>query len=150
MKVILQQDVPEIGRKYEVKNVADGFAMNYLLPKKLALFAAESLVVRARKEQEVREEALYAASLKLAAQIKGLHNKSMKLEVSASEAGGLFAGLDAKTIAVAINKEFKVSLEVEQIELEKPIKETGQYEIPVSVGEFRAKIFLTVVAKQDK
>ncbi len=147
MKVILQQDVPDVGRKYEVKNVADGYALNFLIPKKLALYAAAPLVVRAEKDRASREESVRTATAEQASQVKQMNNKKLTIEVKASEAGGLFAGLTAGAIVWAINKEFKVSLEEGNIELEKPIKETGDYEIPVSVGEAHAKILLTVSAK---
>lgn len=146
MKVILQQDIPDVGRKYEVKSVADGYALNFLIPKKLALFAAAPLVAKAAKDQFVREQTLRTETLELTAAVKGLNNKKLTVEVKASRAGGLFAGLTADAVVSAINKEFKVSLEEENIELEKPIKETGEYEIPVSVGETHAKILLTVAA----
>ena len=146
MKVILQQDVPEVGRKHEIRNVADGYALNFLIPKKLALYATEPLVARAEKDHAVQEESFRLQSLAVAKQVHELNNKSFKIEAKASEAGSLFAGLDAETIVSGINKEFNVSLEKNHIKLEKPIKETGEYEISVVVGEVHAKVNLHVVA----
>ena len=147
MKVILQQDVPEVGRKHEIKNVADGYALNFLIPKKLALYATEPLVARVQRDFTLREETHRAAVEKLATQVQSLHSKKLTLKAKASETGGLFAGLDAETIVRAVNKEFNMTLESEHIELEKPIKETGEYEISVAVGEAHAKMQLNVVAQ---
>ena len=147
MKVLLQQDVPDVGRKYDVKNVADGYALNFLIPHKLAVFASDLLVAQAEKQRVKHAESVRVEQETIAARVKELHDKKITITAKASETGGLFAGIDAETIAHALNKEFKLALSEENIELEKPIKEIGEYEIPVVVGEAHAKIFLRIVAK---
>ncbi|TSC62720.1 MAG: large subunit ribosomal protein L9 [Parcubacteria group bacterium Gr01-1014_48] len=147
MKVILQKDVPDVGKKYEVKNVSDGYALNFLIPKKMALYATDALVLKATKDRATREESIRTEEAELQSQVKALHNRKILITAKAAETGGLFAGIDAGAIADALNKEFHVSLAEEHIELEKPIKQTGEYEISVSVGETKAKVVFTVVAK---
>ncbi len=147
MKVLLQQDVPDVGRKYDVKNVADGYALNFLIPHKLAVFASDLLVAQSEKQRAKQTEVLRIEQESAMARVKELHNKKITITAKASETGGLFAGIDAKAIADVLNKEFELALSEENIELEKSIKEIGEHEIHISVGEAHAKVFVTIVAK---
>lgn len=147
MKVILQKDVPDVGKKHEVKNVSDGYAINFLIPKKLALHATNALVAKAVKDHAAHTESIRIEEEKLQSSLKVLHNKKFTIKAKAAETGGLFSGIDAQTVANAINEEFHLSLTEDHVELEKPIKETGDYEISVSVASAHAKVLLTVAAK---
>ena len=130
MKVILLKDVKGIGRRFEEKNVADGFAINKLLPQKLAVAATGTgaAQVKQLKEQDAAHRAgeLKKQELSLA-QVAG---KNITLKMKANEQGHLFQKITAAKIAETTN------LDEDLIELKEPIKQLGTYEIPVGKTKF--------------
>lgn len=147
MKVILQQDIPNVGKKYDVKNVSDGYAMNFLIPRKCAVYATEESernIERMRQEQAVAKQ---TRDEKQAAVVAGLDQKRIEIHAKASEGGSLFAGVPASVVAKALNKEFGLSLEESEIELSQPIKEVGEHAITVSALGVRAKVVVAIIAK---
>jgi large subunit ribosomal protein L9 len=149
MRVVFLDDVEGVARAGEIKNVADGYARNYLLPRRLAAAASSSTVqqaeARARaiaKEQEKLDEAAQAAVAKLA---KG----SIVLKARAGEQGKLFGSVTASDIAVAMSKKAKTEIEHRQVQLESPIKEVGTYEIGVSLTRnVKAQVTVEVQAEE--
>ena len=133
MKIIMLQDVPKIGRKYEVKEINDGYARNFLIPKKLAEIATPSTIAELKKrEEKIRLE----RSMKEEAVVKNLSLvKDVVLEIKAkvNEKGHLFQGIGKKEIAEAIKKAKGAELIEEFIALDKSIKEVGEFDIPVKV-----------------
>jgi len=127
------QDVPKIGRKYEVKEINDGYARNFLIPKKLAEIATPSTIAELKKrEEKIRLE----RSMKEEAVVKNLSLvKDVVLEIKAkvNEKGHLFQGIGKKEIAEAIKKAKGAELIEEFIALDKSIKEVGEFDIPVKV-----------------
>jgi large subunit ribosomal protein L9 len=104
MKVILLQDIPKVGKKYEVKNVKDGFARNFLFPRNLA----EVATPRAVKEIEIRQkQAAQKRELEenlLIQTITGLENKTISYKTKAGKIGQLFDKIDVKDIQEALKK----------------------------------------------
>jgi large subunit ribosomal protein L9 len=147
MKVILLKDVAKIGRKYDVKNVADGYALNFLIPKGAAKVATsealkkiEVLKTELDAERKVQEDLLS----------KNLHEidgKEAKISVKANDKGHLFAALHATDIVTAVKESLGADIIAEFIVLDHPIKETGEHTIEVKVGEKSAKLKLVVEAK---
>ena len=129
MKVILLQDIPKIGRKYEIRNIADGYARNFLIPRKLAVFASTDEIKRTELERARRATEERIHSDLLLKNIKGLEGKTVGIKAKANEKGVLFAGIDKREIAAAIKKQEQFELPIEVIVLEKPIKETGEHSV---------------------
>lgn len=144
MKVILLQDIPKIGRKHEVKSVSDGHAVNFLIPRKLAVFATSEAMKRAKEEglkRVAREETDLAV---LRAAVKSLSGKTIIVRAKTNERGHLFRGIDAEEIAQAIADQGKLVLQAKAIELERPIKETGERPLAIRAGGVSAVITLSV------
>ena len=146
MKVILKQDVRGIGRKYEVKNVADGYAVNFLLPRKLAEFAspeavkkAELLKVATAAEIEIRESLTKA-------QIETLKTVKIELKKKANEKGHLFEKVHESEISDALKSQAHADIAPEFIKLETPIKELGEHKVKVEVGKNKGEFTLLIVA----
>lgn len=146
MKVILLQEVPKIGHKHEVKTVADGFGRNFLLARGLAMVAtAENLkklqVIQARQagENKLREELLQNS-------LSDLKGVTIKLAVKASPEGHLFAGIHQIEIAAALKKQTQLDLDPTLIQLDKPIKQVGEYDIPIKVGDKTGHFKLVIEA----
>lgn len=147
MKVIFLQDVPRVGRKYEVKNIASGYARNYLVPKRLASIATKSnekkiaqIIDREKMKKGEREKGLHETLDK----IKG---KEIVFIQKVSEAGSLFAGIGQDEIAEKLSSELDVIIDRENINLEKPIKETGEFAVSVGTKDNSVEIALKVQAE---
>ena len=129
-----------------MKEVADGYALNFLIPRGLAIQATPDKVAAhlaaQKREGEAREQQNKATS-------EAVHSlKGIRLEISAkaTEKGGLFKSITAADIAKAIHEQRKVSIPVETIALAKPIKETGEHMIKITFGEVKVEITLVIVA----
>ncbi len=148
MKIILLKDANRVGKKYEIKNVADGFAVNSLIPQGIAVPATESYIkfVEAKKKQD----ALMKEEFKKAFEFGLSKLPAGKLHISgkANEKGHLFAGITKMDIIEAFKKETGVALSDEHFELEKPIKEIGERTIEVKIEDTKYK--LTVNVKAEK
>ena len=134
MKVILQQDVKGQGKKGQLVDVSDGYARNFLLPRKLAVIAtAENLNTmkqqeKARKAQEAAEKAQAEATAK---QLEGL---MVKIPAKAGEGGRLFGAVTAKEVSEALSAQHGVNIPKTRLVLEEPIKACGGYQIKAKLG----------------
>src|SRR3989338_10787997 len=131
MKVVLNQDIKGVGKKFEVKDVSDGYACNYLIPNKLAARASSSAIDEASKalsqieaHRKIQEDLVHK-------NLKSLAGASVIFEEKASEQGHLFAGIHEDLIAAEIKKQLDVDLVPSFIFLEKQIKAVGEHEIKV-------------------
>jgi large subunit ribosomal protein L9 len=141
MKVVLLKDVRNIGRAHSVIDVADGHALNYLIPGKLAVLATvSSMKNAAQKESQVSEKRSVEATL-IKERIAALAEGQTVITKKANELGHLYDAVDAKDVAEA------TQLPVEVIALEKPLKELGRHEIAISSGENFGKITIDIVAE---
>src|SRR3989344_5925012 len=130
MKVIFLKDVPRVGRKYDVKEMSDGYATNFLLPRKLAEPATPKAIAELEKKKksiEIEREVQENLLLKNLEAIKG---KAIVIKAKADEKGHLFAQVHKKEIIEAMQAQNHAAIGEEFINLEKPIKETGEHEIP--------------------
>ena len=134
MKVILQQDVRGQGKKGQLVEVSDGYARNFLLPRKLAVIAtAENLNTmkqqeKARKAQEAAEKAEAEATAK---KLEGL---MVKIPAKAGEGGRLFGAVTAKEVSEALADQFGVNIPKARLVLDEPIKSCGGYQIRAKLG----------------
>lgn len=144
MKIILMEDIPTLGRRGEVREVATGYARNYLLPKKLALPATAGNLQnldhlkrqRERAEQKVRDGAQAAAE-----RIAGL---TLAVTTRASEDGRLFGSVTAQDVVEFLERN-QVPLEKRRVVLEEPIKALGEYGVPIRLHhEVTATLKVTV------
>ena len=148
MKVILLQDVKKLGKKGDVIEASDGYARNYLFPRKLAEEATANAlhVVNAKKENERKKKlAELEAAQKLAAELKG---KEVTITAKAGENGRLFGAITNKDIAEVINGQFNLSIDKKKIVMD-TIKVAGGYEIEVKLyPEVSTKMKVVIVPKQ--
>lgn len=136
MKVILLQDVPNVGRKYEVKNVSDGYARNFLFPRKLAEIATTKAIQALElKKKQLEEEKKIQQDL-LKKNLEALNGIKISIKEKTNEKGHLFAAIHQKEIAKILKEQKHIEIFEEMIELEKPIKEIGEYEIKVKDKKF--------------
>ena len=148
MKVILLQDVKKMGKKGDVIEASDGYARNYLLPRKLAEEATANAlhVVNAKKENERKKKlAELEAAQKLAAELKG---KEVTINAKAGDNGRLFGAITNKDVAEVINSQFNLSIDKKKIVVN-TIKVAGTYEVEVKLyPEVSTKMKVNIVPKQ--
>jgi large subunit ribosomal protein L9 len=141
MKVVLLKDVKDMGRAHTTVNVSDGHALNFLIPRKLAVPATASALktaeLRVKQVVDRKELDVKLVEERLAALAEG----KVSIIKKANEQGHLYDGIDAREIAAA------AALPEEAIKLEKPIKEIGTFEIPVAYGENFGKFSIDIVAE---
>jgi large subunit ribosomal protein L9 len=133
MKVILTQDVEGRGRTGDVLDVAQGYAVNYLLPRSLAIQATKGELkqLENRRAKLEREE---NARLAAAEQLKEkLEAESVTIEANAGEEGKLYGSVTSANIAEAVSIQLELAIDKKDIELEEPIKELGEHKTVVRV-----------------
>ena len=148
MKVILLSDVKNVGKKGEVVNTSDGYARNFLFPRKLAQEAtAENLhILNAKKETERRKKlAEIEEAQKIAEKLK---NKEIKITTKTGDNGRLFGAITSKDVAELINKEYGTEVDKKKIVMD-TLKLVGSYDIEVKIyPEVSTKMKVVIAAEQ--
>lgn len=147
MKIILLKDVPKVGRKYDTKDVSDGYAANLLIPRGLAVAATASAVksigiekMKEEGERKIHEELLMK-------NLEGLDGATITLQEKANEKGHLFAGIHKAELLPEIKKQTRLELNSEHIILEKPIKELGEHLVELKGAGKVAKLKVVIEKK---
>jgi large subunit ribosomal protein L9 len=131
MQVVLLEDVRALGKKGEVVKVNDGYARNFIIPKKLGV-EANAANLSALKQQKKREEKIAAAELAAAKELaERIGEKTVKVKVKAGEGGKLFGAVASKEIAEAVKQQWELELDKKKIILPDPIKTMGTHQVPV-------------------
>lgn len=145
MRVILLEDIKSLGKKGEIVNVSDGYARNYVLPKKLGLEAnaanMNDLKLQKENADKVAQEQLKAAQ-ELA---KLLETKEVTLKMKSGEGGRAFGSISSKEIASAAKTQCGLELDKKKIQLPEAIKTLGAYEVSVKLhpkvtGKLKVKV----------
>ncbi len=134
MKVVFLEEVEGSGRIGEVRNVANGYARNYLLPRKLAVAAPDHNVriAQARAEVEAKRQATLDADAEVLA--KRLAGLTITIEVKVGEQGRLYGSVTGRDISEALEKPLGLLLEHRQVELGEPIRQVGVFEVPLRLS----------------
>lgn len=147
MKVIFLQDVKGQGKQGEIKDVSDGYARNFLIPKGLAVEATKTRLKEIQEQQEKQrktQEREKAEAVKIQQKLSG-----QSVTIKARTGGGdkLFGAVTAKEIAETIEKQFKVSVDRKKVELAEPIKHVGEYTVKLKIyPSVQAEIKVIVTA----
>ncbi len=146
MKVILLQDVAKIGKRYSIVDVPDGYALNQLVPKKLAEPATPINLKRIEKMKSDNAANADAVKRQYEANVEVLADVKVTVEAEVNEQGHLFKAISAEDI-VAAAKAVGISFDVKQVVINKPIKESGEHTVVLSHGG-RSNPFVVVVVKR--
>lgn len=149
MKVILLKDIEKLGKKYEVKEVADGYARNFLIRRGLAKPATEKLIKWAEEQRKLAikkaQEQLKKVQ-KLASQLDG---QEIEFVVKVGKQGELFESINQMKIVKKL-KEMGFDIKKTQVELEKPIKEMGEFPVKINLDQgLEAEIRVIVVSEEE-
>ncbi|WP_418792612.1 50S ribosomal protein L9 [Phosphitispora sp. TUW77] len=148
MKVILLQDVKKMGLKGDVVEVAEGYARNYLMPRKLAVEATQGHMndLQQKKASEVRKnEKKLEYAEKLA---ESLGELIVKISAKVGEGGRLFGSITSKDICDALKAQHKIDIDKKKMDLDSPIKSLGVFPVTAKLHpRVQAKINVHVVEK---
>lgn len=133
MKIILLQDDKKLGKKGDIVEVSDGFARNYILPKKIGQEATAAnmndLKLRRANDAKIAQEQLDAAKA-LAAD---LNEKIVEVKVKAGEGGKTFGSVSAKEISAALKEQCGLEVDKKKLQLPEALKNLGSYEVSVKL-----------------
>lgn len=142
MKVILLQDIKSLGKKGELVEASDGYARNYLLPKKLAKQANAQAMNEYKNAEDSKNYKIATQKAQAEHDKKVLEGKAFAMTAKAGQGGKLFGSITAKQIAEEIKKQYNINIDKRKVVLERDIKEYGTYSAEV-------KLFTGISAKID-
>ncbi len=149
MKVMLTKDVENVGRAGDVKDVADGYGRNYLIPRRLALVAGRGAEVEARRIREAasrREAKEREEAQELAAEIG---NKTVVVRLKVGEGDRVFGAITHEDIAIALHQQHQVDVDRRRIEVREPIKQLGEHVIPLRLHR-DVEAHINLIVTQDR
>lgn len=149
MKVILQQDVRGQGKKGQMIEVAEGYARNFLLPRKLAVPATADAV----NTMKLKEKAKKAEDARLKAEaeaiVEKLKNSPVKVTARAGANGKLFGAVTSKEVSDVLQAQHGIELAKQKIVMDEPIKAYGSYELKAKLGyEVSGTVYVMVVEEK--
>lgn len=145
MKVILLEDVKSLGKKGEIVNVSDGYARNYVLPKKLGV-EANSVNMNNLKLQKANADKVAQEQFEAAKELAAvLETKEVVLKIKSGEGGRAFGSVSSKEIAAAAKTQCGLELDKKKIQLPEAIKALGVYEVNIKLhtkvtGKLKVKV----------
>jgi large subunit ribosomal protein L9 len=151
MRVVFLEDVPNVAETGEIKEVADGYARNFLIPKKLAILAGAQAanIVEVQLKKKARLQAQVEVEMReLAQQLEG---REIVLKARAGAKDRLYGSITNVDIAEELSKSAGLDVDKRKIELDEPIREVGSYEIAIRLTkDIIPKIKLTVTEEAEK
>ena len=149
MKVIFLQDVPNVAKAGEMKEVADGYGRNFLIPKKLALLASPSAVSTIEAQLKTKagnQEQVEAELVELANQLEG---REVILKAKAGAKDRLYGSITSADIATELEGIAGLAIDKRKIELAEPIRQLGSYEVAIKLAkDVIPKVRVTVTAEE--
>jgi large subunit ribosomal protein L9 len=133
MKIIFLQDVRGVAKKYDVKEVSDGYARNFLLPQNLAEPATAAAMKKIEKFKESQEREDHELEKRLHEIAKTLSDTALQFEMEADEHGSIFGSINKEAILKALRDHKFIANERVEIDLEQPIKKVGEYVVPIDL-----------------
>ena len=147
MKVILLKDIRKLGKKDDVVEVSDGYARNFLLPKKMGVEANAENMAKLQAQnssKQFKKDTEKEEAQKLAEKMNKI---SLRIQVKAGENGKIFGGVTAKEIAENLKKEYSIEIDKKKVLLPETIKNLGTFTVEIKLYEgIIAKLKLNVVA----
>ena len=144
MKVVLLKDVPNTGRKGEVKEVSQGHAINFLIPRKLAKAVSDSQISQISLTKKKIEEENNVKKDLLIKNMKSLYGKEVVLKAKANEKGHLFSQIHVDQVIDAIKEQYRLDVPKDSVSLDHNIKEVGESEIKIALHGVKVLLVLKI------
>lgn len=142
MRVILKQNIKGVGRKYDVKTVADGYANNFLIPKKMVEYASAEAIKKAENLKATNVAEIEIREKLGEKQIEMLKEVKIILKKKSNEKGHLFEKIHPEEIAEALREQAKIEINPEFLIIKNPIKEIGEHTIVAQAGKNKGEFKL--------
>ena len=147
MKVVLLAEIKALGKKGDIKEVSDGYARNFLLPKKLAEIATVQAIKKSEEEKKKHEEAAKAELEKTEFLAESLQGKEIYIRAKEKD-GKLFGSIAAKAIVKELQKE-NPQIQEKSVILPEPIKELGEYEVKIELDHGIETSIMVIVESEN-
>jgi large subunit ribosomal protein L9 len=148
MKVILLDNIKGVGKKDEIINASDGYARNYLFPKKLAVEATKENLGKLESKNEAnkfKKQNEKNDAIEVANKLKEL---VLTIKVKAGENGKIFGGVTSKEISENLKEQYKIEIDKKKIEVKETIKSIGRFTINIKLYEgVNAKLTVNIIAE---
>ena len=145
MKVILNQDVKGQGKKGQLVEVSDGYARNYLIPRKLAVLANDANIKEMNVRDKAKDDKAQRDKQKAKEALERLQATSVKIKVKCGAGGRLFGSVTTKEISDALMDQFGVAVEKSKLAIAEPIKVCGTYEVKAKMYQDVQGCFFVVI-----
>ena len=149
MKVILLNNIKKIGSRFDVVDVADGFAQNFLIPQKKALPATPEHLGNIDQIKSEQAVVIAAERQEVAVVMKALSEVSLAYTALANEQGGLYEAVTTGTISDLLKEQANLELDEAYIKLESPIKNTGDFEVSCEYEDMTGVCKITITAEKE-
>lgn len=149
MKIVLRDDVDNVGRRGDLVEVADGYARNYLVPRGLAIVATKGTVKQSEAMQRARE-VREAREREAAEEVAGrLRDQTVRIQARVGGAGKLFGSVTAGDVADAVAEQLQVELDRKKLGLSEPIREVGMHDVSLKLHpDVEASFHVVVMEKR--
>lgn len=148
MKVILLQDIKNVGKKEQIIEANDGYARNYLLPKKIAIEATKDNLAKLQAKktsEENKKKAEIEANKKIA---KRLEKIELTIKAKVGENNKIFGGITSKEISETLKKEYEIEIDKKKITIKETIKNLGRYTADIKFGDgVNAELAINITAE---
>ncbi len=148
MKIVLLKDVEKVGKKYEVKEVADGYAKNFLIANGLAKLATEKAIMWAEEQKNSKEAKAEAELNLIEGKASNIDGQEITIAVKTGEKGQLFESITTKKIIEKL-KEIGFEIKATQIGITDPIKELGEFPVKINF-EHNLEAEITIIVVENK
>jgi large subunit ribosomal protein L9 len=149
MKVIFMEDVPNVGKAGQIKDVADGYGSNYLIPHKLAVAAKPGDIKNVEAQIKARARIAAKTEAEMKALAAELENKEITIKAKVGQQDRLYGSITSADVSAALATALKVNVDKKKIELAETIRSLGTYEANIKLGkDIAAKIKVTVVPEE--
>lgn len=150
MKVILLNNIKKLGSRFDIVEVATGFAQNFLIPQKKALPATDESVANIDAIKTEHASIIAAEKADVASIFEAIDGKEVTITAPANEQGGLYESVTTATFVAALKDQYEMDLNEAYVNLESAIKQVGEYDVACSYDEASATCKLTVVAETEE
>ena len=133
MKVIFLDDVRNVGKKFDIKDVSDGYARNFLFPNKLAETATPEAIKKLESMKAAHEKEDKETLAQLEAVARKINETKIEFEVKTDKSGAVFGSVNKESILKALREHKLIGTERIDIDLKYPIKELGEYVVPIDL-----------------
>jgi large subunit ribosomal protein L9 len=146
MKIILLKDIKNVGKKFDIKDVNDGHALNMLIPRSLAIAATPSAIKRVEADKAKMAGEMKVQHELLIQNIKAIEATILTISGKANEKGHLFAGIHAPEIVKELHAQARIEIDLSFVELVHPLKTVGEHVVTIKAGGKSAQLKVVIKA----